>query len=82
MVSGFVFVFLITVFLFFEVQSCVLNNNSWVHVSIIFRKYRVVRQRYPLSALLFFLSEDDMALRMESNKDMKGITFNIQEKES
>ena len=69
--------FIITVFSFFEVQSYVLNN-SWV--SKIFGKSRVIRQWYPLSALLFLLSVDDMALRMQINKDMKGITIQIYEK--
>jgi len=40
----------------------------------------VIRQIYPLSALLFLLSVYDMALRMQSNKDMKGINIKLHDK--
>jgi hypothetical protein len=45
--------------LYSDIQTCV-SNNGWV--SEIFNNPRGIRQRYPLSALLFILSVESMAL--------------------
>ena len=39
-----------------------LSNNGWV--SVIFKNFRWTRQKSPLSALLFILSVEIMALRL------------------
>jgi hypothetical protein len=53
-------------------------NNGWI--SKIFKTSRVIRQGFPLSALLFVLSVEIMALRIRNNKDIKGFQINIDEK--
>ena len=58
-------------------QTCV-SNNGWV--SEIFNNSRRIQQGCPLSALLFILSVEIMALRLRSNKNIKGITIKIDEK--
>jgi hypothetical protein len=63
--------------LYSDIQACV-SNNGWV--SEIFNNSRGIRQWCPLSALLFILSVESMALRLRSNKNIKGITIKIDEK--
>jgi hypothetical protein len=63
--------------LYSDVQTCV-SNNGWV--SEIFKNSRGIRQACPLSALLFILSVEIMALRLRSNKNIKGITITIDNK--
>ena len=53
-------------------------NNGWV--SEMFKNTRRIRQRCPLSALLFVLSVEIMASRLRSNKDIKGFQIKIDEK--
>jgi hypothetical protein len=50
-------------------------NNGWI--SEIFKNSRGMRQGYPLSALLFVLSVEIMALRIRNNKDIKGFQIKI-----
>ena len=52
-------------------------NNGWI--SEIFKNSRGKRQGYPLSALLFVLSVESMALRLRNNKDIKGFQIKIDE---
>jgi hypothetical protein len=52
-------------------------NNGWI--SKIFKNSSVIRQGFPLSALLFVLSVEIMALRIRNNKDIKGFQINIDE---
>ena len=52
-------------------------NNGWI--SKIFKSSRVIPQGFPLSALLFVLSVEIMALRIRNNKDIKGFQINIDE---
>ena len=52
-------------------------NNGWI--SEIFQNSRGIRQGCPLSALLFVLSVEIMALRIRNNKDIKGFQINIDE---
>jgi hypothetical protein len=52
-------------------------NNSWI--SEIFKNSRGIRQDCPLSALLFVLSVEIMALRIRNNKDIKGFQIKIDE---
>ena len=63
--------------LYSNIQTCV-SNNGWV--SEFFNNSRGIRQGCPLSALLFILSVESMALRLQSNKNIKGITIKIDEK--
>jgi hypothetical protein len=44
-------------------------NNGWI--SEIFKNSREIRQSCPLSALLFVLSVEIMALRIRNNKDFQ-----------
>lgn len=53
-------------------------NNGWVSEN--FKNSRGIRQRSPLSALLFVLSVEIMALNLRSCKDIKGITVKLDEK--
>jgi hypothetical protein len=53
-------------------------NNGWVPEN--FKNSRGIRQRYSLSALLFVLSVEIMALNLRSSKDIKGITVKLDEK--
>ena len=55
--------------LYSDIQTCV-SNNGWV--SEIFKTSRGIRHGCPLSALLFVLSVEIMALRLRSNKNIKG----------
>jgi hypothetical protein len=50
-------------------------NNGWI--SEIFKNSRGIRQSCPLSALLFVLSVEIMALRIRNNKDIKGFQIKI-----
>ena len=52
-------------------------NNGWI--SEIFKNSRGIRQGYPLSALIFVLSVEIMALRIRNNKDIKGFQIKIDE---
>ena len=52
-------------------------NNGWI--SEIFKNSRGIRQGFPLSALLFVLSVEIMALRIRNNKDIKGFQIKIDE---
>jgi hypothetical protein len=52
-------------------------NNGWI--SEIFKNSRGIRQICPLSALLFVLSVEIMALRIRNNKDIKGFQITIDE---
>ena len=52
-------------------------NNGWI--SEIFKNSRGKRQGCPLSALLFVLSVEIMALRIRNNKDIKGFQIKIDE---
>ena len=63
--------------LYSDIQTCV-SNNVWV--SIIFNNFRCIRPRGPLSALLFIVSVESMALRLQSNKNIKWIAITIDEK--
>ena len=49
-------------------------------MSEIFNNPREIRQRCPLSALLFILSVEIMALGLRSNTHIKGITIKLDEK--
>ena len=62
--------------LYSNIQTCVMNNG-WI--SEIFKNSRGMRQGYPLSALLFVLSVEIMALRIRNNKDIKGFQLKIDE---
>ena len=52
-------------------------NNGWI--SEIFRNLHGIRQWCPLSALLFVLSVEIIALRIRYNKDIKGFQTKIDE---
>ena len=62
--------------LYSNIQTCVMNNG-WI--SEIFKNSRGIRQSCPLSALLFVLSVEIMALRIRNNKDIKGFQIKIDE---
>ena len=62
--------------LYSNIQTCVMNNG-WI--SEIFKNSRGKRQSCPLSALLFVLSVEIMALRIRNNKDIKGFQIKIDE---
>ena len=59
-----------------NIQTCVMNNG-WI--SEIFKNSRGKRQVCPLSALLFVLSVEIMALRIRNNKDINGFQIKIDE---
>ena len=74
---GFIESFIISVkTLYSNIQTCVMNNG-WI--SEIFKHSRGIRQDCPLSALLFVLSVEIMALRIRNNKDIKGFQIKIDE---
>ena len=50
-------------------------NNGWVSEN--FKNSRGNRQGFYLSALLFILSVEIMALNLRSSKDIKGITVKL-----
>ena len=56
--------------LYTNIQTCVLNNG-WL--SETFKNFRGIRQGCPLSALLFVLSVEIMAIRLRSNSHIRGI---------
>ena len=62
--------------LYSDIQTCV-SNNGWV--SIISKNFSCIRERCPLSALLFILSVEIIALRLQSNKNIKWIAIKIDE---
>jgi hypothetical protein len=53
-------------------------NSGWI--SEIFKNTRGNRQRYPLSALLFVISVEIMALSLRENKNINGIKVKIDDK--
>ena len=59
-----------------DIQTCVINNG-WI--SEMFKNTRGIRQGCPLSALLFVLSIEIMALRIWNNKNIKGFQVKIDE---
>ena len=61
--------------LYSEIQTCV-TNNGWI--SKVFKNKRGIRQGCPLSALLFVLSVEIMALRLRDNKEINGIQINLE----
>jgi hypothetical protein len=63
--------------LYDNIQTCVINNG-WI--SEIFKNTRGVHQGYPLSALLFVISVEIMALRLRENKNINGIKVKINDK--
>lgn len=63
--------------LYNNIQTCVLNNG-WV--SEFFENSRGIRQGCPLYALLFILAVEIMALRLRSNKLIKGIQIKLDKK--
>jgi hypothetical protein len=62
--------------LYSNIQTCVMNNG-WI--SEIFKNSRGIRQFCLLSALLFVLSVEIMALRIRNNKDINGFQITIDE---
>ena len=63
--------------LYNNIQTCVINNG-WT--SEIFKNTRGIRQGCPLSALLFVISVEIMALRLRENKNINGIKVKIDDK--
>ena len=63
--------------LYNNIQTCVINNG-WI--SEIFKNTRGIRQGCPLSALLFVISVEIMALRLRENKNINGIKVKIDDK--
>ena len=63
--------------LYSDIQTCVMNNG-WVSEN--FKNSRGIHQGCPLSALLFVLSVEIMALNLRRSKDIKGITVKLDEK--
>ena len=57
-----------------DIQTCIMNNG-WV--SEVFKNSRGIKQGCPLSALLFVLSVEIMALRLRNNKNIKGISVKL-----
>jgi hypothetical protein len=60
--------------LYADIQTCVWNKGC---VSVIFKNFWWIRQKCPLSALLFILSVEIMAFRLRSNKYIKWIAIKI-----
>ena len=60
--------------LYSEIQTCVVNNG-WI--SEVFKNKRGIRQGCPLSALLFVLSVEIMALRLRGNDEINGIKVSL-----
>ena len=60
--------------LYSNIQTCVMNNG-WI--SEVFQNSRGIRQGCPLSALLFVISVEIMALRLRGNVDIKGIQIKL-----
>jgi len=65
--------------LYSDIQMFVMNNG-WMSEN--FKNSREMGQRCPLSALLFVLSVDIMALNLRSSKDIEEITVKIDEKKT
>ena len=59
--------------LYTDIKSCVGNNGYY---SNYFKLSRSIRQGCPISALLFILVAEIMAINIRSNPDIKGITIN------
>ena len=57
-----------------DVQTCVMNNG-WVSEN--FKNSRGIRQGCPLSALLFVLAVEIMALKFRNSNEVKGITIKL-----
>ena len=59
--------------LYNNIESCVTNNEK---ASQFFKLYRGIRQGCCLSALLFLLVVEVLAIDLRSNESIKGITIN------
>ena len=62
--------------LYTDILSCVSNNG---HFSEYFSLSRGIRQGCPISALLFILVAEILAIKIRSDKDIKGITVKNEE---
>ena len=60
--------------LYSDIQTCVMNNG-WI--SGTFFNSRGIRQGCPLSALIFVISVEIMALRLRGNTDINGLTIKL-----
>ena len=60
--------------LYSDIHTCVINNG-WI--SDMFKNTRGIRQGCPLSALLFVLSVEIMALRLRYNNNYKGFRVRV-----
>ena len=63
--------------LYNNIQTCVINNG-WL--SEIFKNTRGNSEWFPLSALLFVISVEFMALRLREDKNINGIKIKIDDK--
>ena len=61
--------------LYSDIQTCIINNG-WV--SQTFKNFRCVLQGCPLSALLFVLAVEIMALRIRKDYNIKGIQIKLE----
>ena len=59
--------------LYTDIQACVGNNGFF---SPYFRLTRSIRQGCPISALLFLLVAEILAIQIRDNKDIKGLQIN------
>ena len=59
--------------LYKDIYACVGNNG---HYSTYFKLTRSIRQGCPISALLFLLVAEIIAIDIRTDKDIKGITIN------
>ena len=60
--------------LYTDIKSCVINN---VYYSECFKLSRSRRQGCPISALLFILVAEILAIAIRTNKNIHGLQFNI-----
>ena len=61
--------------LYTNVSSCVINNGF---ASAFFMLSKGIRQGCPLSALLFIITVEILAIEIRNNKNIKGITIGNQ----
>ena len=59
--------------LYTDIKACVGNNGEY---SEYFKLSRSIRQGCPISALLFIMVAEVIAIKIRSNKDIKGIKIN------
>ena len=59
-----------------DISSCVINNGF---TTSYFKLKCGVRQGCPLSALLFIMAAETLAISIRKNKNIKGINFNENE---